>query len=101
MLMQPHVERDVSVMSEAVEESAAFPLLLAGAGEMVEIAAITAGEALRRKLQHLGLRPGVCVRISQHTPAGVVIATHGMRLALGKATAQQVLARPCPGKAQS
>ena len=101
MLMQPEPKPDVSTMNETAAESAAFPMLLAGAGEMVQVAAITGGEALRRRLRHLGLRPGACVRIAQHTPAGLVIATHGMRLALGKAAAQQVLVRPCPRAAKA
>ena len=55
------------------------------------IRAIEGEAALRRRLRHLGLRPGGAIRVVQKSSAGTVVSSRGLKLALAPAAARRVL----------
>jgi len=75
--------------------AATFPLVLAGEGEEVCIRAIGGAPGFVRRLMDLGLRSGQRARVSQRNAAGLVLAVHGMRLAMDPAAARHVMVALC------
>ncbi len=67
------------------------PLSTCRTGDDVRIVEIEGDAALKRRLRHLGLRPGKPLRVRQKSPAGMVVSSHGLKLALGKDAAEQIL----------
>lgn len=55
------------------------------------IRAIEGEAALRRRLRHLGLRPGRAIRVLLNSPAGAVVTSRGLKLALAPDAARRVL----------
>jgi ferrous iron transport protein A len=72
---------------------AAFPLMLAAAGERVRIVAIGQGRGIDRKLADLGLTTGseVTVMTAATGEGSLVVARDDMRLALGTGIAHRLL----------
>ncbi len=62
----------------------AFPLALASTGENLEIVALEGGERMTRRLEAMGLRPGIRLEMLQNErPGGLVVRVGGTKLALG------------------
>ena len=67
------------------------PLSTCKAGDDVRIVEVQGDAALKRRLRHLGLRPGKAIRVRQKSPAGMVVSSQGLKLALGKDATQHIL----------
>lgn len=76
---------------ERDRENPCEPLSRREAGERVRIVEMSGDAALKRRLRHLGLRPGKPIRIQQKTPAGMVVSSQGLKLALGRDAAEHIL----------
>gem|GEM_PF-4088441 len=72
-------------------ETPCAPLDRHKAGAAVRIVEIGGDRALKRRLRNLGLRPGKTIEICQESPAGVVVAADGLKLALAPDAARVVL----------
>ena len=64
------------------------------AGSHARIARLNGGRQLARRLLSLGLRIGSEVSVLQHRGHGVVVASHGARVALGAGVAEKLLMFP-------
>ncbi len=67
------------------------PLSSRRVGEDVRVVEVAGSAALKRRLRHLGLRPGKSIRVRQKSPAGMVVTSRGLKLALGKDATQHIL----------
>lgn len=63
-------------------------------GEQGCIEQMLGGRQMIRRLLGLGLRIGSEVEVVQHRGRGVVVASHGVRVALGGGVAEKLLIRP-------
>jgi ferrous iron transport protein A len=70
-------------------------------GASVRVLDVDVAEHARLRIEEMGLRPGVVVRVT-HLAAfgGVVVAAGGARVGLDAATARRVRAEPAPGRAR-
>jgi ferrous iron transport protein A len=64
------------------------------AGSRGRIAQMLGGRQMIRRLLGLGLRIGSEVEVVQHRGRGVVVASHGIRVALGGGVAEKLLMLP-------
>ena len=67
------------------------PLSRHKAGDAVRIVEIGGDKALKRRLRNLGLRPGKAIEVCQESPAGMVVAADGLKLALAPDAAREVI----------
>jgi len=63
-------------------------------GRHARIHSLNGGRELTRRLLSLGLRVGSEVDVLQHRGRGVVVASHGARVALGGGVAAKILMLP-------
>jgi ferrous iron transport protein A len=63
-------------------------------GKRARIERLTGGREMTRRLLSLGLRVGSQVEVVQHRGRGVVVASHGVRVALGGGVAGKMLMQP-------
>ncbi len=70
------------------------PLSRYHAGDDVRIVEVDGDAALKRRLRHLGLRPGKSMHVQHKSPAGMVVRARGLKLALGRDAAAHILVEP-------
>jgi len=82
--------------SNGTTESAAdlITLDLLPVGSRARIVELNGGREMTRRLLSLGLRLGAEVEVVQHRGRGVVVANHGIRVALGGGVAGKMLMQP-------
>ena len=72
-----------------------MPLLLAGPGQEVELAAVRGGRHLQHRLAEMGLTPGVRFRVvAKGRPGPFIISVKGVRMVLGQGMAARIRVRP-------
>jgi ferrous iron transport protein A len=82
-------------MSRPTQPSAELITLdLLPVGEHARIERLNGGREMTRRLLSLGLRVGSVVDVLQHRGHGVVVASHGSRVALGGGVAAKILMLP-------
>ncbi len=65
------------------------------AGEIVRVAGVDSGHALRMRLLAIGLSPGATVRMMQrHRIGPCILAVRGARLALGRGMLSRIRVEP-------
>lgn len=64
-------------------------------GRHARIERLSGGREMTLRLLSLGLRVGSEVDVVQHRGRGVVVASHGVRVALGGGVAAKLLMLPC------
>ena len=69
-------------------------------GVHARIERLNGGREMTRRLLSLGLRVGSEVDVVQHRGRGVVVASHGVRVALGGGVAAKVLMLPLDPEAE-
>lgn len=72
-------------------ENSIFLLTMAGRGQTVRLARITAGRKLTHRLTELGLTPGVKFEVLHDHGGPLLLAVRDSRLALGRGMASQIL----------
>ncbi len=75
------------------------PLSTRRVGEDVRVVEVEGSAALKRRLRHLGLRPGKSIRVRQKSPAGMVVTSRGLKLALGRDATEHIMVATDDGKA--
>jgi len=82
--------------TDGTTESAAtmITLDLLPVGAHARIEELHGGREMTRRLLSLGLRVGSEVEVVQHRGRGVVVASHGARVALGGGVAHKMLVQP-------
>lgn len=78
----------------------AFPLMLAGMGERLQVRAIAGHKGQARRLQDLGLRVGKRLKIVNRNASGVVVGIDELRLAISPDAAAKISVTPCRGPKQ-
>ncbi|WP_053954836.1 MULTISPECIES: FeoA family protein [Clostridia] len=69
-----------------------MPLSMANPGQEVILNAINWGPKLKKKLQDMGLTPGVKLNvISNNTNGAFIVNVRGSRLVLGSVVTQQIM----------
>ncbi len=69
-----------------------MPLAMAGIGEEVTLRAINWGPKMKKRLQDMGLTPGVKINvISNDSNGGFIINVRGSRIVLSGVVTQQIL----------
>ncbi|SHH15010.1 FeoA family protein [Tepidibacter thalassicus] len=69
-----------------------MPLAMVNTGEEVVLKAINWGPKMKKRLQDMGLTPGVKINvISNDTNGSFIINVRGSRLVLGGVVAQQII----------
>lgn len=72
-----------------------MPLLLASAGQEVELAAVRGGRQLQHRLAEMGLTPGVRLRVvTKGSPGPLIVSVKGVRMVLGQGMAARIHVRP-------
>ncbi len=74
-----------------LDDCSIFPLTMAGRGQTVRLARITAGRRLTHRLSELGLTPGVRFEVLHDHGGPLLLAVRDSRLALGRGMASQIL----------
>ncbi|MGD8590370.1 MAG: FeoA family protein [Chromatiales bacterium] len=64
------------------------------AGSHARIERLLGGRKMTRRLLSLGLRVGSVLDVVQQRGRGVVVASHGIRVALGAGVAEKLLMQP-------
>jgi ferrous iron transport protein A len=82
----------MSISSEHPEELISLAYL--PVGKRARIEEMAGGRQMVRRLLSLGLRVGSEVEVVQHRGRGVVVASHGIRVALGGGVAEKLLILP-------
>ncbi|MFN3332046.1 MAG: ferrous iron transport protein A [Caldilinea sp.] len=72
-------------------KNSTFPLTMAGQGQTLRLARITAGRKLTHRLTELGLTPGVKFEVLHDHGGPLLLAVRDSRLALGRSMASQIL----------
>lgn len=74
------------------EEELIMPLSMVGIGQQVILEAINWGPKMKKRLESLGLTPGVELSvISNDTNGSFILNVRGSRLVLGGSVTQQIL----------
>lgn len=77
-----------------------FPLVVAAAGQRVQIASLPGGRAMEQRLHSMGVREGMVVEILQQSENGpVIVAYDETRLAIDQDIARRLLVRAVEGRA--
>ena len=84
-------ERAVRSAHAGGKDNPCAPLSRYHAGDDVRIVAVGGNAALKRRLRHLGLRPGKSMRVQHKSPAGMVVRARGLKLALGRDAIAHIL----------
>lgn len=84
--------RSIHESTEAVVTLITLDLLPVGAHARIE--ELHGGRTMTRRLLSLGLRVGSEVEVVQHRGRGVVVASHGVRVALGGGIAAKMVMQP-------
>lgn len=77
------------------------PLNTLQIGSFAAITSIDGDAQLAKRLLSLGLRVGSQVNVVQHRNQGVVVASSGNRVALGRSIADKLLVTPISANAQA
>ena len=70
------------------------PLVTLPVGSRARIEQMVGGRQMTRRLLGLGLRVGSELQVLQQRGRGVVVASHGVRVALGGGVAEKLLVLP-------
>jgi ferrous iron transport protein A len=85
----------MSSTNETTESAAALTSLdLLPVGAHARIVELHGGREMIRRLLSLGLRVGSEIEVVQHRGRGVVVASHGVRVALGAGVAAKMQMQP-------
>lgn len=84
--------KSMSISNETSEELISLAYLPVGRRARIE--EMAGGRQMIRRLLSLGLRVGSEVEVVQHRGRGVVVASHGVRVALGGGVAEMLLMLP-------
>ncbi len=88
----------ISKMNESAEDAHDLvPLASLPVGSHARIEQLLGGRQMIRRLLSLGLRIGSELDVLQQRGRGVVVASHGVRVALGAGVAEKLLMLPLRG----
>jgi Fur family ferric uptake transcriptional regulator len=74
-----------------MQRSPTLPLVMAAQGEKVKVVSLSGGREAQKRLNDMGLIPGVCLQVINNNPSGpIIVALQEARLALGAGIAQYV-----------